>query len=176
MKNILDFPETEPSAEEASLAEFIGPEKEYYLEQWARMQDERALSFHPWALFFGIFWLLYRRLFREAALFAAFFLALGLLRWSDIGFWLYENIFFWARLFILNLALGFTANRWYLLHCKRWVEKIRASVETAGQAAALKRQGGVSLLPPVVFFLLALIWFISSYFLYSSGINTNFIF
>ena len=176
MKNILDLPESEPSIEEACLAEFIGPEKEYYLGQWARMQEERTLSFHLWALALGPFWLLYRQLFRETALYIAFFFGLGLLRWSGIGFWLYETVFFCTRVLILHLILGLSANRLYLLHCKRQVEKILNEEEKEERQEALRRKGGVSLLPPVVFLLLALIWLISNYYQGHYGINTNFIF
>ncbi len=176
MKNILDFPEAEPSAGEASLAAFIGPGKDYYLAQWARQQEEQALSFHPWAFCFGIVWLLYRQMFRESALFIGLFLALGLLRWSDIGFWLYPDIFFFSRLLLLHLVLGLAANRLYLLYCNRRVGKILAGLEAEEQPAALERQGGVSLLPPAVFLLLALVWFISNYIQGAYGINTNFIF
>ena len=176
MKNILDLPESEPSIEEACLAEFIGPEKEYYLGQWSRMQEERTLSFHIWALALGPFWLLYRQLFRETALYIAFFFGLGLLRWSGIGFWLYETVFFCTRVLILHLILGLSANRLYLLHCKRQVEKTLISVEPEEQKKVLRHKGSVSILPPLVFLLLSLIWLISNYFQGNFGINTNFIF
>lgn len=176
MKDILDFPESEPSVEEASLAAFIGPEQAYYLEQWDRLQEERALGFHYTALLLGPFWLLYRQLFRETALYLGLFLGLGLLRWSEIGFWLYEPVFFGGRAALLNLILGASANRLYLLHCKRQVEKILNEEEKEGRQEALRRKGGVSLLPPVVFLLLALIWLISNYYQGHYGINTNFIF
>lgn len=176
MKNILDFPESEPSIEEASLAEYIGLEKGYYLGQWARMQEERTLSFHYWALAMGPFWLLYRQMFRETALYVAFFLALGLLRWTDLGYWLYDIVFFAARVLILHLILGLSANRLYLLHCKRRVEKILNTVEQEEQKEVLRDKGGVSILPPIVFLLLSLIWLISNYYQGHYGINTNFIF
>ena len=176
MKDILDLPDSEPSVEEASLAEFIGPENEYYLDQWSRMQEERTLSFHLWALALGPFWLLYRQLFRETALYVAFFLGLGLLRWSGIGFWLYENVFLLARVGILHLILGLSANRLYLQSCKRQVEKILSTTEGEEQKEALRRKGGVSIPPPIVFLLLSLIWLISNYYQGYYGINTNFIF
>ncbi|MCB0585669.1 MAG: DUF2628 domain-containing protein [Phaeodactylibacter sp.] len=176
MKNILDFPEAEPSVEEASLATFIGPGKEYYLGQWARMQEERALSFHFQALLLGPFWLLYRQMFRETVLYIAFFLGMGLLRWSDLGFWLYEEAFFGMRVLILHLALGFSANRLYLLHCQRRVNKIVETHEPERRKEVLQLKGGVSFLPPIVFLLLSLIWLISNYYQGNYGINTNFIF
>ncbi|MCO6480898.1 MAG: DUF2628 domain-containing protein [Phaeodactylibacter sp.] len=176
MKNILDLPDSEPTLEEASLAEYIGPGKEYYLGQWARLEDERTLGFHFWALALGPLWLLYRQMFRETALYVACFLALGLLRWTGIGYWLYENVFFITRVLFLHLILGLSANRLYLLHCKRRVEKILNDVAPEAQKEALRNKGGVSILPPVVFLLLSLIWLISNYFLGSYGINTNFIF
>lgn len=176
MKNILDLPESEPSIEEACLAEYIGPEKVYYLEQWARLQDERALSFHPWALALGPFWLLYRQMFRETVLYVVLFFVLGLLRWSGLGFWLYETVFFFTRVAILHLILGLSANRLYLLHCKRQVEKILNTIAPEEQKEVLQDKGGVSVLPPVVFLLLSLIWLISNYYQGHYGINTNFIF
>ncbi len=176
MKDLLDYPEAGPSVEEASLARFIGPGREYYLRQWPRLQEGRSLPFHYWALLLGPLWLLYRQMFREAALYIGLFLLLSLLRYWGIGFWLYDNVFFCARALLLNLLLGFTANRLYLQHCKRQVEKVMEEYEKAEQPEILYEKGGVSVSPPIVFLLALTIWWISSRYDGDFGINTNFIF
>jgi hypothetical protein len=172
-ETILDDQLDKPSIQgegEHYLLSFFGRQSGYYLEMYHAFHQGNKFTFNIGACVFGVFWLLYRKLFRES-LFATLILI-------GIGFFLafaYEllgidearqTVIEWIVNFATWISFGFVGNYLYLKHADKNVQKILASwQDEETKLKLLRRKGGVSALP----FILALVLILLYLFLAGGG-------
>jgi len=164
MDDILDQFERE---EERSACRrlFVGPNADYYLEQWRRMEEGQLLSFNVAAFAFGIFWLLYRQMLRPTLLYFAVYageLFLEQLIVRGMGWKPLPLAWTFGRFFLFAVLLGLLGNWLYRLHTDEQIGRIRSRYEAPQQARMLQLKGGTSLIPIVLFICLILIILLSN--------------
>ena len=144
---------------EDELAAFIGPRAPYYLRAW------RSLSAHQTnfggvnraAFFCSAAWLLYRRLYRLAAIFLGVVLlesivSAALFRHRGVPTPVSYDLLTTA---IYATVAGLFANRWYYHHARGRITALKN--RGIRSPAALAEQGGTSWLAPIVGILAALL-------------------
>lgn len=141
--------------------------KPYYLDRLERYRNGQKYSFNPFTFLFGLFWMLYRKMYIEAVV---IILVLGvesfleeLILPEDLGRET-EQLVNIISTIVLATIVGFIGNYLYLRKAHKVVEKAKA--ELAGseeQVAFLRKQGGVSHL-----FLAIILVVIIAFFVYNS--------
>ncbi|WP_207432095.1 DUF2628 domain-containing protein [Sabulibacter ruber] len=134
---------------------YFGSDADYYLQKLTQYEAGVKITFNLGAFFFGIFWMLYRKLYIEALvallvisglpfLTKALVQSQSLPTGSDI---LINNIF----TIVWSLLLGFGGNWLYILNAKRKVAKgLRQETNDTYVIAKLQRQGGITLIPHII--------------------------
>ena len=140
------------------LSAFFGRQPDYYLNRYKSFQSGKKFIFNPAAWFFGVFWLLYRKLWVEA--FILLFIGLVIQLFFE---WLlldYDTQMMIYTYFPASIILGFLANYFYLIHSERAVNKIlHETTDEDKRIRQLKRTGGVNLIVPVIFILILVSFF-----------------
>mgnify|MGYP003671238285 CR=1 FL=1 len=130
------------------LAAFVGENRAYYLEKWESLKNGSVLSFNFYAFLFGIAWLLYRKMYREAGILFAIILVESEVTFNLVG----DNgaVDIAIRIFY-SLAIGFTANYFYLKHAEREIQKLNEQFQdpTALKELIIKK-GGTSWISVIV--------------------------
>ena len=122
----------------------VGDNFEIYQRRW-NLNSAHPLPPRPWhwpAFLFGVYWLLFRRMYLVALLFfvvsetLAFVIALAGAPQAVI----------YAVFFVLKGGLGLVANALYLRHCQRLVRKVEHADPGAEHriGSELERRGGTS--------------------------------
>lgn len=134
---------------------FVGPNPDYYLERWHRVQPEgsRALGWNWPAFFLTISWLLYRRMYRwfwiAIAVWLGYAIIVGLaivvaLQQGARGTALvFDVVLFGILPWFVPVIFGIYGSYWYYLHARRQINQLTP----AGQAdlAAVGCMGGTNL-------------------------------
>ncbi|WP_205499848.1 DUF2628 domain-containing protein [Rufibacter psychrotolerans] len=146
---------------------YFGSDAEYYLHKLAQYRQGTRFTFNIGAFFFGIFWMLYRKLYKEALLAMVLIVVLSLLvenLTKALGLnqsttTLVNNAF----TILWSTFLGFVGNWLYLRQARAKVTKVLAQQPNEELAAAsLQRTGGITLIPHIIvaaFILLGLLFF-----------------
>jgi len=160
--------ELEKKAEvsEKDFANFVGKNADKYLPKFKKFNvdgvDQFAWTWHWPAFFFGLWWLLYRKLYVWALIssywfFIPFWLAVSSSFSVVIGKILFLFLFIPFCFFVSSLLYGAIANYVYYEHAKKKIIKSKttyARVDPRATAIALRKIGGVSrwilVLPPIL--------------------------
>lgn len=131
---------------------FVGKKYDLYVRKWARFA-EKKISWNWPGFFLNVAWLIYRKMYRHAALLFAAMLGVGFIAgFLDVS----ENV---AR--AVNLAfsvlVGLQGNYWYKLHAEGKIKRIRESIIPHQVRDELARQGGTNLVGALTFFFLMLL-------------------
>ena len=146
--------------EMALYAAVVGGNFPTYRQRWRLDQGvaESAGSWHWPAFLIGVIWMMYRRMYRLAAIWAGtlvfFSIAEALL---DVP----EGVSMVITL-VLNITAAVYGNRWYLSHCQRQIAQARAMAgdDEARLRSELVARGGTSVPAAVgaIFFVLAMMF------------------
>lgn len=149
------------------LETFVGKKADYYLEQWAGIESGQPVSrMNVPALLLSLFWLFYRKMYFIGILF--FLAAVAVATISDfifihlLGYASIPKMYNEATTMLFPVICAAFANKWYLLHAKKKIEKIKQSILSKTlQLTTIKKEGGTSIISgifaPVLLFLIALI-------------------
>ena len=135
------------------LRAFVGPKAKYYLSAWRATVNEKRTTFN-WAAFFGTAaWLLYRKMYRLAALCLGVIFCVSIV--EDIA-----SASVPAAVWGLTtgIIVGYYGNRWYFHHALRAVGQLRSS-----GLRALAKRGGTSPVAVLVLFILVLVALLLGY-------------
>lgn len=141
---------------------FVGPRAGRYLEQWrpllaATGSGARGAGFNWSAFFFSGFWLLYRKMYKVAAIFfgvillESLFEELVLVR--VLGWTAAADAVGRAVGLLASIVCGKLGNRWYLDHTRAKVAEVRdQGVEDYRYLQTLAERGGASVAASLGFF------------------------
>jgi hypothetical protein len=131
----------------------IGPKnQDYYLGHFQRFEREgkAGVSWHWPALFVTFYWLLYRKMWRNALVYFFLSLILQVLAVSSAG------VLFFIVLGVLFFGPPLFVNAFYFRHCKRKIERAEVSYDDRERKlTTLSAKGGTSPLAVVVCLFLA---------------------
>ncbi len=126
--------------------------QEYYLEHFSRFDDERKISpTWNWSAFLVTFyWLLYRKMWRNAAIYFVLpyilmllFLVVGAVAGGAVGF--VVTLGYFAYLAAVFVVIPMYANGLYYQQCKKTIETVRSTTQgTQRQLGELAGKGGTS--------------------------------
>lgn len=143
---------------------YFGPQADYHLGVLNQMEEGKKNVFNFYAFLFGIFWLLYRRMYWVALAFLAIAMLWGLIESGLIELFKlhqYSEIIGRGSMFLLGGILGAFINRIYL---KRSNTKISKIIDTSNSEeeidSRLKEAGGITFIPHLfmVFIVLLVIY------------------
>lgn len=136
----------------------FGRDKDYWTTEAVRLEMEDRTRFNIFALVFGLFWFLYRKMYRESLIILLIIVAITYLEEIMLSNnWISRESQFDISLSInlaVSIVLGLVGNRLYLNHCSRKVADIQeAALSEAEKIKALEARGGTNILLPAVIFL-----------------------
>jgi len=136
----------------------FGKHKDYWTTEAVRLEMEDRTRFNIFALIFGLFWFLYRKMYRESLVILIIIVAITYLEEVMLANdYLSAESRFDISLSInfgVSIVLGLIANRLYLNHCARKVADIQeAALSEEQKLAALEARGGTNILLPAILFL-----------------------
>ncbi|ADE11467.1 hypothetical protein Slit_1230 [Sideroxydans lithotrophicus ES-1] len=159
----------EPASDEDYYKAIIGPQnQEYYLERFFRFDDEgKILPTWNWSAFLVTsYWLLYRKMWVQAAIYFIIPLLLLALFWI-VGFAVGRgsgflitlgNFLYLAAVFI---GVPMYANAAYYKHCKKMIAEVQATTQdTQRQLGELAGKGGTSKSVVFLVMFLAIVGFV----------------
>jgi len=131
----------------------LGPKnQDYYLDQFSRFDDERKLgpSWNWSAFLVTFYWLLYRKMWRNAAIYFLLPCVLWILLWvvgavagSLVG--IVGSLGYFAYVIAVLVAMPMYANALYYQHCTKMIETVRATTpDMQQQLKELAGKGGTS--------------------------------
>lgn len=156
-----------PTITNEELRLFVGKKADYYLKQFENIQDKQPVAkMNLPALFISIFWLFYRKMYLIGIL-----LFLAVVVETTISNFIFINLLGYAsspkmyngmKTFLYPAICAALANRWYLFHAKKKIEKIKQSILSEdSKPAAIKKEGGTSIVSgifaPILLFFVAFV-------------------
>lgn len=170
--NILDhFDAVNELEEEWRL--FIGPNSDYYVQEWWSIRSGVIFSFNFYALIFGVFWLLFRKMYQPAVFYLSLFFAEGFLETIFIDFNAMEvSLFHWnlGRIILFSIGLALLGNWIFYNHAQTQMAIIKSRFP--GQYhQKLSSNGGTSLIPIITLFLVIIASFFIQFYFLSLGIE-----
>ena len=161
MKDVLDhFDQSDETVAEWRL--FVGPGAEYYLQQWRRLRRGNWVNFTIHV--FSILWLVYRQMLVPTVIFLSVYFAEGFverLLFNLLGFEVPLGWWFFGRVLLFALALGFLGNWIYYQYAVNAIRQIKKNYPPEDQQRILRLKGGTSFLPVLLFVILILIIFLA---------------
>ncbi len=143
----------EPASEEEYYKAVLGPKnQDYYLDHFSRFDDEGKISpTWNWSAFLVTFyWFLYRKMWRNAAIYfalpyilMALFWVVGAVAGGAVGF--VVSLGYFAYVGAVFIAMPMYANAIYYRQCKQTIATVRATTQgTQRQLGELAGKGGTS--------------------------------
>lgn len=117
---------------------FIGPKSDAYLSVFTKQPGKKWFrSSHPWAIFFSVEWLMYRKMYWQAAI--AFVISSLFVLGISVS-WYFSppfTLFFYPFLILAcKILFGFYANAIYKKHCLRQLAKGLSATANGGVSVA----------------------------------------
>lgn len=123
----------------------------YYISKWIDIEEGQHFSFNIAPFFLGIFWMLYRKMYRMHFIFIGIIILEGLLEVALIAFlewYQYENLISNIGNLTFSIVLGFIGNWLYYRHTSRKISELKRSHHNEAELyAALEKTGGTSYMP-----------------------------
>lgn len=143
---------------EEDLRTFVGPNADYYLQAWSKIDPNGGPQPTRWnwpAFFFNLLWLLYRRMYKYFWIAFGTLFVLGILQVVLQLSWGYEVQ--WPGI-VLNLgvciAFGILGNWMYYRHALRTIGQVNTYHDGAD---AIVRAGGVRIVWVIILFVVPII-------------------
>ena len=135
--------------------EFFGGEDEYYLNIVRSYNNGRKLIFNPYAFFLGLFWMLYRKMYRTIFIWFLIVIVIEII----VGF-LYDHYLIsdkvytaydYGSRFLSGSILGFFGNKFYKKEAERKISKIVANTVSEEEIMTeIGNKGGTTLIPHLI--------------------------
>ncbi|HYC85146.1 MAG TPA: DUF2628 domain-containing protein [Chryseosolibacter sp.] len=162
---VLDRYATQSStaSEEKYLQVFFERQADYYLRYYREYNSGNMFSFNTAPFIFGMFWMLYRKMFVETGFVFLFFLATSIAEelaydFFNLGFDLQQGIG-WGINIATAVALGFCGNLLYIHHATKRIAKVlRSTADEGERIEILAKKGGTSSAPFVVIAVLMIVF------------------
>ncbi|MCF3538111.1 DUF4339 domain-containing protein [Stenotrophomonas maltophilia] len=141
--------------EMALYASVVGGNFPIYRQRW-RLDQGVATGSGTWhwpAFLLGLIWMMYRRMYRLAAMWAGLLLLISVVEtWLDVPDGLSLVI-----TFALSITTGIFGNSWYLAHCQRLIAQARAVTgdDDARLRSELTARGGTSVVATLIAIVIA---------------------
>ncbi|MHC1675086.1 DUF2628 domain-containing protein [Stenotrophomonas maltophilia] len=141
--------------EMALYASVVGGNFPIYRQRWGLDQGVATGSgtWHWPAFLLGLIWMMYRRMYRLAAMWAGLLLLISVVEtWLDVPDGLSLVI-----TFALSITTGIFGNSWYLAHCQRLIAQARAVTgdDDARLRSELTARGGTSVVATLIAIVIA---------------------
>ncbi len=135
---------------------FVGKNADYYIPRFKKFEETQSVVSWNWAaFFFGLLWMLYRKMYLYSVIFTIALFLFGLLL---SVFNLYNNLVMLGVQIWLWVGFGVFGNYVYYTHVEKKVKDIENRFpDPQVQAAILEKEGGVSWIAPIIFFLIIFI-------------------
>ena len=143
---------------------YFGSSADYYLDVLERFRNGQQFVFNPYALIMGLIWFLFRKLYREALMFFAISVSLGLMQTYLFRFPAIaahqQSISFMATI-LLNLSYGVFGNYLYMRKAITEVEFAKSqSADKEEVLGYLSNKGGTTMHPVFILIILFLVYFL----------------
>lgn len=136
-----EWVETEKSAEDQALADFVGYHYHYYKDKWQMHdQPEKAISWNWAAFFLGIFWLGYRKMYQPIIIILGIYLAFDFLE-IVTNYHPAASMLVKVVPYAAFALLGMYGNALYYRHARKQINKI---LPYDPDHQLLSRKGGTS--------------------------------
>ncbi|ALI99909.1 DUF2628 domain-containing protein [Rufibacter tibetensis] len=134
---------------------YFGNDAEYYLQKLEQYREGRKITFNIAAFFFGIFWMLYRRMYKQGLIIMvaltveSYLLSLAIQQYgiSESDARMLNNIstLFWSTL------VGFLGNWLYLKQAQAKVEQALEEEDQESEIISrLTAEGNITLIPHII--------------------------
>lgn len=143
---------------------YFGRSDDYYYEKTLRIQSGKRFSFNPYALIFGLFWLLYRKQYKTIFLFTIFNIVVGIIEILICEFFglsegVVKVIEYFTTIGICGTALGFYVNQNYIKNARKKILRIVEEYpQESEQIRLIEKSGGITLIPFLIIFLLLILF------------------
>jgi|GEM_PF-1921919 len=141
------------------LEAFFGSQRGYYVETYDDFHKGKRFTFNIGSFFFGVFWMMYRKLFWEMLLGLMMLFGIGIV--EGVVYILYDvqepqqkaiNL---AVMITTGIMFGFAGNYLYMKHTDSKIHSILlSSDDEVTRLNMLKKKGGISFLPFIILALL----------------------
>ncbi len=149
MEQILDDFSQENNDTLKDWATFVqSPHDTYYVEKWIAIEDNGKDSFNIGAFFFGAFWMLYRKMYKESIIVMMLILLETYLEGYIISifeWWEYEVVLNLISSLTIATVIGFFGNRLYLNSTNQKIKELKViNREQSAYQSVLAYVGGTS--------------------------------
>jgi hypothetical protein len=134
---------SERDADRERVKLFIGKNADYYLMEWEQATGQKYVTWNWAAFFFSVFWLLYRKMFRQAGLVLALIAIESLgekILFPDMPDYISNGLSSGIGMAVAGF-LGRFGNDWYKKHVDKAVSRLKAS---DAPVESYRKQGGTS--------------------------------
>lgn len=143
-------------------AAYFGRSADYYLEVLERFRSGQQFVFNPYALLLGLIWFLFRKMYREALMFFAISVMLGLLqtylfRLPAVA--AHQQFIGFTATILLNLSYGVFGNYLYMRKAITDVEYAKSQSSDKEEVLGyLSNKGGTTMHPVFILIILFLLY------------------
>lgn len=131
---------------------FVGDKYYHYVNKWSNLA-EKKLAWSWVGFFLTIYWMIYRKMYRYAALFFAAMAGMEILIYG-------LNVSGSAGMAIniaFRVLIGLQGNYWYKLHAEQKIKRIKENIVPEKRKEELALQGGTNLKGALICFFLVMI-------------------
>lgn len=145
-------------------AAYFGRSADYYLEVLERFRNGQMFVFNPYALLLGLFWFLFRKMYREAIMFFAISMMLGFLqsymfRMPAIA--PHQQTISMVLTILLNLSYGIFGNYLYMRKAIADVEYAKSQSSSKEEVVGyLSNKGGTTMHPVFILIIIYLVYIV----------------
>lgn len=143
-------------------AAYFGRSADYYLEVLERFRNGQMFVFNPYALLLGLFWFLFRKMYRETIMFFAISMMLGFLqtymfRMPAIA--PHQQTIGMVLTILLNLSYGIFGNYLYMRKAIADVEYAKSESSSKEEVVGyLSNKGGTTMHPVFILIIVYLVY------------------
>ena len=149
MEDIIDHFEDEIDDSLKDWNTFVGAKMTYYIPKWFSLGDNKIVSFNLAAFLFGIFWMIYRKMYLIAFIYGIIMLSSGFIDEAIIDiFGLHNNVRAVERISTISLAtiVGMIGNWLYKNHATKKITALKMKgLSKEDYQVQLAKSGGTNI-------------------------------
>ncbi len=151
---------------------YLGEQANYYIPKWEKIQSGQIITFNIYAFFFGIFWMLYRKMYRTALVIGAIMFVQIIAEESlRVNMNMTEEDFqpiTWTFNILFSTCFALFSNLLFFNEAQRRISEVKNST-VANYDIELMEKGGTSLISILV----GIIFYVAVFFLVLLIIDPN---
>lgn len=145
-------------------AAYFGRSADYYLDVLERFRNGQRFVFNWYSLLLGLFWFLYRKMYRETIMFFTISVMLGMvqtLMFRDPSMAVYQQKINFMATILLNLSYGIFGNYLYIRKAIAEVEYAKTqSPDPVELTNYLSQKGGTTMHPVFILIIIYLLYIV----------------